>query len=96
MGTSSWTFPGWAGLVYEKRYGSSQQFTRDSLAEYARHRAEAARVCPVEFAVGADDRVRPGHDRLDVGLVHRHAEHGRAAALPAGVGLVRLQERHQR
>lgn len=37
FGTSSWTFPGWAGLVYEQRYASTQAFTRDSLAEYARH-----------------------------------------------------------
>ncbi|MDD9938996.1 MAG: DUF72 domain-containing protein [Myxococcales bacterium] len=37
FGTSSWTFPGWAGIVYEQRYASQQKFTRQSLAEYARH-----------------------------------------------------------
>lgn len=37
FGTSSWTFPGWAGLVYAKRYGSQRAFLRDSLGEYATH-----------------------------------------------------------
>lgn len=37
FGTSSWTFPGWAGLVYARRYGSQRAFLRESLGEYARH-----------------------------------------------------------
>lgn len=37
LGTSSWTFPGWAGLVYHRRYGSQRSFLRDSLGEYATH-----------------------------------------------------------
>jgi len=37
FGTSSWTFPGWAGLVYAKRYGNQKAFLRESLAEYAAH-----------------------------------------------------------
>jgi uncharacterized protein YecE (DUF72 family) len=37
MGTSSWTFPGWAGLVYRKHYPNQRLFTRESLAEYAHH-----------------------------------------------------------
>jgi len=37
FGTSSWTFPGWAGLVYTKRYGSQKRFLRESLGEYASH-----------------------------------------------------------
>jgi uncharacterized protein YecE (DUF72 family) len=37
FGTSSWTFPGWAGIVYHRRYASDRAFTRESLAEYARH-----------------------------------------------------------
>jgi uncharacterized protein YecE (DUF72 family) len=37
FGTSSWTFPGWAGLVYAKRYGSQRAFLRESLGEYATH-----------------------------------------------------------
>lgn len=37
FGTSSWTFPGWAGLVYHQRYPNQRTFLRDSLREYARH-----------------------------------------------------------
>ncbi|NNE20073.1 MAG: hypothetical protein HKN10_16505, partial [Myxococcales bacterium] len=37
LGTSSWTFPGWAGLVYRKRYANQRAFLRDSLGEYAQH-----------------------------------------------------------
>lgn len=37
LGTSSWTFPGWAGLVYHRRYPSQRAFVRESLAEYAKH-----------------------------------------------------------
>jgi len=37
LGTSSWTFPGWSGLVYRKRYATERDFTRYSLGEYARH-----------------------------------------------------------
>ena len=37
LGTSSWTFPGWEGLIYRRRYGSKKAFVRESLAEYAAH-----------------------------------------------------------
>lgn len=37
LGTSSWTFPGWAGLVYHRRYPSQRAFLRESLREYAAH-----------------------------------------------------------
>lgn len=37
LGTSSWTFPGWVGLVYQRAYPSQRSFVRDSLAEYARY-----------------------------------------------------------
>ena len=37
FGTSTWTFPGWAGIVYHERYANAQAFTRESLREYARH-----------------------------------------------------------
>lgn len=36
LGTSSWTFPGWAGLVYD-RVVSSSQLARHGLTAYARH-----------------------------------------------------------
>lgn len=37
FGTSSWTFPGWQGVVYQRRYPSQAAFMRESLAEYAAH-----------------------------------------------------------
>jgi uncharacterized protein YecE (DUF72 family) len=36
LGTSSWTFPGWATLVYHRRYPSQKAFVQESLVEYAR------------------------------------------------------------
>jgi len=36
FGTSSWSFPGWAGLVYPRR-ASASQLAREGLVEYARH-----------------------------------------------------------
>ena len=36
FGTSSWSFPGWEGLVYSRRYSPSA-LARDGLTEYARH-----------------------------------------------------------
>lgn len=36
LGTSSWSFPGWAGIVYDRSY-SEQALARDGLAAYARH-----------------------------------------------------------
>ncbi|UJR80018.1 DUF72 domain-containing protein [Sandaracinus amylolyticus] len=35
LGTSSWTFPGWAGHVYRRRYPNERVFTQRSLEEYA-------------------------------------------------------------
>jgi uncharacterized protein YecE (DUF72 family) len=37
LGTSSWTFPGWKGLVYRRRYTSERALVDRSLEEYARH-----------------------------------------------------------
>jgi len=45
FGTSSWSFPEWAGLVYSRR-ASASELARDGLAEYARH--------PLLTAVGID------------------------------------------
>ncbi|MDQ3036978.1 MAG: DUF72 domain-containing protein, partial [Myxococcota bacterium] len=36
LGTSSWTFPGWAGHVYRREYPSERVFVQRSLEEYAR------------------------------------------------------------
>jgi uncharacterized protein YecE (DUF72 family) len=45
VGTSSWSFPGWRGIVYGGDYSESQ-LARDGLAAYARH--------PVLRTVGID------------------------------------------
>ncbi len=36
LGTSSWSFPGWAGIVYDRPH-TEQALARDGLAAYARH-----------------------------------------------------------
>jgi len=36
LGTSSWSFPGWAGIVYAERT-TEQRLARDGLTAYARH-----------------------------------------------------------
>ena len=35
LGTSTWAFPGWRGVVYRNHYASQKAFTQESLAEYA-------------------------------------------------------------
>jgi uncharacterized protein YecE (DUF72 family) len=36
FGTSTWSFPGWAGIVYSRR-STTSELARDGLAEYSRH-----------------------------------------------------------
>ncbi|HEY6049979.1 MAG TPA: DUF72 domain-containing protein, partial [Thermoanaerobaculia bacterium] len=36
FGTSSWSFPGWAGIVYSRR-ASASDLAKTGLIEYARH-----------------------------------------------------------
>src|SRR5688500_539397 len=45
MGTSSWAFTGWAGLVYDQPYPQNR-LSREGLAAYAKH--------PLLRAVGVD------------------------------------------
>lgn len=35
LGTSTWAFPGWKGVVYKRSYKSQKDFTSNSLGEYA-------------------------------------------------------------
>ncbi len=35
LGTSTWAFPGWKGLVYRRNYRNQKEFTAKSLEEYA-------------------------------------------------------------
>jgi uncharacterized protein YecE (DUF72 family) len=68
LGTSSWTFPGWAGLVYQRTYPNQRVFTRESLSEYARH--------PLLTTVGID---RSHYAPLDTTTLREYA-----SMLPAG------------
>jgi uncharacterized protein YecE (DUF72 family) len=61
MGTSSWSFPGWEGLVYAGRVGADR-LSRDGLAAYARH--------PLLRAAGID---RTFYAPLDAAGFARHA-----------------------
>lgn len=68
FGTSSWTFPGWRGLVYHGAYRDERDFLRRSLAEYARH--------PLFSTVGVD--------RSYYAPLPRETLRAYAADLPAG------------
>jgi uncharacterized protein YecE (DUF72 family) len=61
LGTSSWSFPGWAGLVYD-RPASAASLARHGLAAYAQH--------PVLRAVGID---RTYYAPLDVAIFSTYA-----------------------
>lgn len=61
MGTSSWTFSGWAGLVYAA-FHSQSQLARDGLAAYARH--------PLLRTVGVDSAY---YGPVDASALARHA-----------------------
>lgn len=37
LGTSSWKYAGWKGLVYEKKYQTEKEFEANCLEEYAQH-----------------------------------------------------------
>lgn len=50
MGTSSWAYEGWRGLVYHRQYSKSR-FSQDALAEYARYGREGR---PLFRTVGID------------------------------------------
>ena len=50
MGTSSWAYEGWQGLVYRRRYPKNR-FSRDTLSEYASYTVDRA---PLFRTVGID------------------------------------------
>ena len=45
LGTSSWSFPGWAGLVYDREAAQSM-LARQGLAAYAQHPERFVRKPP--------------------------------------------------
>ena len=61
LGTSSWTFPGWAGLVYAS-FHSPAQLARHGLAAYARH--------PLLRTVGVDSAY---YGPVDASVLAQHA-----------------------
>ena len=62
LGTSSWSFPGWSGLVYA-HLAPKQSLSRDGLAAYARH--------PLLRSVGVDSGF---YAPLDAGRLARYAD----------------------
>jgi uncharacterized protein YecE (DUF72 family) len=62
LGTSSWSFPGWQGLVWDKAY-SEQVLARRGLAAYARH--------PLLRSVGID---RTHYAPIDVAAFREYAQ----------------------
>ena len=36
FGASTWTYPGWKGMIYHREYSSEKKFTAESLEEYAK------------------------------------------------------------
>jgi uncharacterized protein YecE (DUF72 family) len=96
LGTSSWSFPGWAGLVYD-RPASPAMLARHGLAAYARHpllrsvgidRTYYAPVDAATFAawgavVPADFRfLVKAHELVTAARVPSHGRYGPAAGQP--------------
>jgi len=74
LGTSSWAFPGWHGLIYENEYPESR-LTREGLSAYSRH--------PVLRAVGVDRGAYHGLDAADWGRYAKQVPDGFRFMVPA-------------
>jgi uncharacterized protein YecE (DUF72 family) len=96
FGTSSWAYPGWAGIVYDLPY-TQQRIAREGLAAYARHplmravgidRSYYAPLRPGEFAAYAAEV--PGdfrflvkaHEACTMAIWPRHARYGKVRGQP--------------
>jgi uncharacterized protein YecE (DUF72 family) len=62
LGGSTWSFPGWAGLVYDRAYSTSK-LAREGLAAYARH--------PLLRGIGVD---RTHYAPVEAGELARYRE----------------------
>lgn len=93
MGTSSWSFPGWHGLIYDGVY-SEGQLARRGLAAYARHPLmrtvgiDRSHYAPVpaevfaEYAAAVPDDFRflvKAHEACTLARFPRHARYGARA-----------------
>lgn len=76
LGTSSWSFPGWTGIVYDAEF-TTQRLAREGLAAYARH--------PLLRAVGID---RTFYQPLPAGAFAEYAD----AVPPSFRFLVKAQD----
>jgi uncharacterized protein YecE (DUF72 family) len=96
MGTSSWAFTGWAGLVYDQPYPQNR-LSREGLAAYAKHpllravgvdRSYYAPLKSEEFAayaelVPADFRfLVKAHEACTIAVYPRHARYGALRGQP--------------
>jgi uncharacterized protein YecE (DUF72 family) len=88
LGTSSWSFPGWSGIVYDRPY-STQRLARHGLAAYARHPlltaagVDRTHYAPVAagdlaaYAAAVPDAFRFVVKAHEASTVHRWPEHPR-------------------
>lgn len=97
LGTSSWSFPGWEGIVYAGRH-SPERLARDGLRAYARHpllrmvgvdRGYYAPI-PVDELTAYAAAVGPGfrflvkaHEVLTTAVFPRHARYGARRGRPS-------------
>ncbi len=94
LGTSSWTFPGWRGLVYRRTYPNQRAFMQRSLEEYARFplfgtvgidRSYYAPLLPEELTAYAEQLpsgfrcVMKAFSELTTQVFPRHPGHGERA-----------------
>lgn len=96
FGTSSWAYPGWAGIVYDQP-ATQQRIAREGLGPYARHpllravgidRSYYGPLRRDEFAayaaqVPADFRfLVKAHEACTIAVWPRHARYGKSRGLP--------------
>ena len=87
LGTSSWKYEGWQGLVYDDHYPSKKAFQQRCLAEYARHFPAVGidstfYQYPGERLMAELDALTPGHFRFGLKAteeitVHTYPNHPR-------------------
>ena len=83
LGTSSWTFPGWAGLVYHRRYASQKSFVSESLVEYAQ--------VPLFRTVGIDRSYYGPIPAPELAAMREQLPEGFLATMKVWEGLTTLQ-----